>query len=152
VCVCVCACVCAYRVPGLGSCISGTFVFTLTTQVLRTHTSVSEALCLDVKISHPRASINSQLLKRYINSTTGSEFRIFMLPCGRPKSGMSTYGVRSTSKPACQHYVGSTGIPPCQYMVLGVPANRYVNIMLGVLAYRHVNKWFREYQQTGILT
>jgi len=173
----VCARGCTYRVPGLGSCISGTFVFTVTTQVLRTHTRASEALCLQVKNSHPRASINSELLTCHINFTNGSEFRIFILRCGRPKSGMSTYGVRSTSIAACQHNVGDTGRPPCQYMVLGVqhigmfkygfgstsipasymvlgvPALQHVNTMYGSgsTSIQHVNILCWEYQHTGML-
>ena len=152
-CVCLCVCVCvparararAYQVRSLGSCISGTFVFTLTTQVLRT-------LCLDIKDSHPRASINSELLTCHTNCTTGSEFRIFIWRFDRPKSAMSIYGVRRTSIPACQHTAGSTGIPPCQYMVLGVPAYQPINtwcweysilacsnMVLGVPALRHIN-------------
>ena len=121
--VCVCVCVCvrarprAYWVPGLGSCISGTFVFTLMTQVLRTHTRASEALCLDVKNRAIRELPSAPNYSRVPQTSQPVRNSVFL------------------------HYVVVARSRACQHMVFGVPANRHVNIILGVLAYHQVNIW-----------
>jgi len=181
-CVCVCMCVCA-RTPAslLGPWLGVVYFRNIRfyphdASAKNPHEGFWSSLPRCKEQSHPRASISSELLTCPTNFTTGSEFRIFTLRCGRPQSGMSTYGVRSTSKPTCQHNFGSTGIPPSQYMVLGVPAYRHVNtrcweystlacsnMVLGVPAYlhvthgagstsiSHVNIRCWEYQHDGIL-